>query len=97
MDALIINPICPFSLSNRPMVFPSRERVIVEVEEEQRSGVLLTVDGQVTEPLEPGDRVFVREAPYRALLIASGREAFYRALRSKLNWSAPEGEGGGRA
>ncbi|GHU05592.1 NAD kinase [Spirochaetia bacterium] len=88
MEALIINPICPFTLSNRPVVLSAKETVIIEVEAEQRSGVLLTVDGQVTEPLEPGDRVSIRQAPYKARLIASGREAFYRALRSKLNWSA---------
>ncbi|MDR1955559.1 MAG: NAD(+)/NADH kinase [Treponema sp.] len=87
MEALIINPICPFTLSNRPIVVPAREAVIVEVEQEQRSGVLLTLDGQVTEPLEPGDRVYIKQAPYEAQLIASDRSAFYKALRTKLSWS----------
>jgi NAD+ kinase len=87
IEALIINPICPFTLSNRPIVVPAGETVIVEVEAEQRSGVLLTVDGQVTEPLEPNDRVFIRKADYEARLIASGREGFYKALQTKLNWS----------
>lgn len=87
MDALIINPICPFTLSNRPIVVPVSEQVYVEVERQQRSGVLLTVDGQIVEPLEPGDRVAVGPAPYRAQLIASDRDVFYRVLRTKLNWS----------
>jgi NAD+ kinase len=87
IDALIINPICPFTLSNRPIVVPARETVIVEVEAEQRSGVLLTVDGQQSFPLEPGDRVLIRKAPYEAKIIASGRQGFYRALQTKLNWS----------
>ncbi|MDR0589680.1 MAG: NAD(+)/NADH kinase [Spirochaetaceae bacterium] len=87
IEAVIINPICPFTLSNRPMVVPAHETITVEVEEEQRSGVLLTVDGQITEPLEPRDRVFIQKAPSQALLIASDREVFYRVLRSKLNWS----------
>ncbi|MDR1972877.1 MAG: NAD(+)/NADH kinase [Treponema sp.] len=89
MEAIIINPICPFTLSNRPMVLSPRETVIVTVEEEQRSGVLLTIDGQVTEPLEPGDRVYFAQAPYHALLAASGRRAFYKALQTKLAWSIP--------
>jgi NAD+ kinase len=97
MDAIIINPICPFTLSNRPIVLPSRETVIVEVEEEQRSGVLLTVDGQVTEPLEPGDRIYLKQAPFEALLVASGRLAFYNALRTKLAWSGAAGERGRHA
>jgi NAD+ kinase len=87
IEAVIINPICPFTLSNRPMVVPVHKTITVEVEEEQRSGVLLTVDGQITEPLEPNDRIFIQKAPYQAQLIASDREVFYRVLRSKLNWS----------
>lgn len=87
MEAVIINPICPFTLSNRPIVAPLREPLIVEVEQEQRSGVLLTLDGQVTEPLEPGDRVYIKRAPFEARLIASDRRMFYRALRTKLSWS----------
>jgi NAD+ kinase len=97
MDAIIINPICPFTLSNRPIVLPSRETVIVEVEEGQRSGVLLTIDGQVTEPLEPGDRIYLKQASFEALLVASGRLAFYNALRTKLAWSGVAGERGKHA
>jgi NAD+ kinase len=93
IEALIINPICPFTLSNRPIVIPAHETVMVEVEAEQRSGVLLTLDGQLTEPLEPGDRVFIRRAASPARLIDSGRRVFYKALRTKLNWpGAFEGE-----
>ncbi|GHV45675.1 NAD kinase [Spirochaetia bacterium] len=97
MEAIIINPICPFTLSNRPMVLSPRETVIVEVEREQRSGVLLTIDGQLTQALEPGDRICLREAPYRALLVASDRIAFYRALRTKLSWSGVLGTSDGGA
>jgi NAD+ kinase len=87
LEALIINPICPFTLSHRPMVLPAREPVIIGVEEEQRSGVLLTVDGQVTEALEEGDRIRLGRAASSVHLIASGRAGFYRALRTKLSWS----------
>jgi NAD+ kinase len=89
MEAIIINPICPFTLSNRPIVLSPRETVIVTVEKEQRSGVLLTIDGQVTEQLEPGDRIYISRAPFRAVLVASGRRAFYNALRAKLAWPIP--------
>ena len=87
MEAMILNPICPFTLSNRPIVIPSHETVVVQVEEVQRSGVMLTVDGQIVVPLEPGDRIVVRRAEHKALLVASDRNLFYRVLRTKLNWS----------
>jgi NAD+ kinase len=95
MEAMIINPICPFTLSNRPIVLSPQETVIITVAEEQRSGVLLTMDGQVTEPLEPGDRIFIKRAPFKAMLVASGRRAFYNALRTKLAWSIPQDDASG--
>jgi NAD+ kinase len=85
MEAVIINPICPFTLSNRPLVLPAADTVIIEVDSEQRSGVLLTLDGQETKPLEPGDRILIRRAPYSALLAEADRQGFYRALRTKLS------------
>jgi NAD+ kinase len=87
IEAIIINPICPFTLSNRPVVVPAHETVVVEVEAEQRSGILLTIDGQVTEALEPNDRIYIRRSPYSARLIAADRKEFYKVLRTKLSWS----------
>jgi NAD+ kinase len=87
VQAIVLNPICPFTLSHRPMVLSSAETVLVEVQENQRSGVLLTVDGQVTEKLKSGDRVFIKRAPYDSLLIACGRDVFLQALKTKLSWS----------
>jgi NAD+ kinase len=90
MDAVIINPPCPFTLANRPIVVPAEDGIITLVEPEQRSDVLLTVDGQVTEPLQSGDRIIVRKLPEALCLIASDRWAFYRALKTKLAWSGGE-------
>jgi len=84
MEAMILNPICPFALSNRPFVLPSRQTLCVTVANEQRSGVLLTVDGQDTFTLECADKVFVKQAPHNALLISAGRQSYYTALRTKL-------------
>jgi NAD+ kinase len=69
------------------VVVPARERVIIDVEQEQRSAVMLTVDGQTSFSLSPGDRIFLCRSPYDALFIASPRQVFYRALQTKLNWS----------
>jgi NAD+ kinase len=87
MEALILSPICPFTLSNRPLVLPSKPALRVTVAYEQRSGVLLTIDGQDTFDLEPGDRIMIRQAPQQALLISADRRSYYSALRTKLAWS----------
>jgi len=86
MEALIVSPICPFTLSNRPLVLPSRQNLLVTVEKEQRSGIVLTVDGQDTFDLEPEDTVTVTHFPHYARLITAGRSSYYSALKDKLSW-----------
>jgi Predicted sugar kinase len=93
MEALIVNPICPFTLSNRPLVVRSDEAVELSIEEGQRAGVMLTIDGQETFPLRGGDRIVARGAPRKALFYVSERFEFYSLLRSKLAWNS--GPGGG--
>jgi NAD+ kinase len=88
MEAVVVNPICPFTLSNRPIVLPSDDEITIEVEYEQRSGVFLTMDGQTTERLQDGDRIVIRRAKENALLACQNgvKSAFYNALRTKLAW-----------
>ncbi|MCL2879666.1 MAG: hypothetical protein FWF29_05405 [Treponema sp.] len=87
MEAMILNPICSQSLSNRPLVLSASQTLEIVVTRNQRSGVLLTIDGQDTFTLESDDRIVLQKAPFHAVLISSGREAYYRALRTKLNWA----------
>jgi NAD+ kinase len=87
LEALILSPICPFMLTNRPLVLPAAGTVIVELADEQQSGLILTLDGQVKEKLKKGDRLFIEKAPYSCFLIASSRGGFYDALRKNLSWA----------
>ena len=87
LDALIINPICPFTLSNRPLVVAGEDVVDIVVRSGQRTQVALTVDGQVMVPLHEEDRITVEKARSKALLIMSPRRNYYEVIRDKLNWS----------
>lgn len=87
MDAFVLNPICPFTLSNRPLVLPSDEPVVITIEKNQRTDVVLTVDGQETVALAEGDSVELRVADKKVRIVRSDRRNFYEVLRSKLNWS----------
>lgn len=87
MEALIINPISPFTLSNRPIVVPGNEKVLVTVDKNQRTDVLLTVDGQYAIKLQPEDRISVTMSDKKASIIRSDKRNFYEVLRTKLNWS----------
>ncbi|MDR2864996.1 MAG: NAD(+)/NADH kinase [Spirochaetaceae bacterium] len=94
MEALVINPICPFTLFSRALVMSAHEIISVNIEKEQRSAVLLTIDGQLVETLEPSDKVLFSKSEFCARLIASDRGAFYQALHSKLvsSPSLPNGD-----
>ncbi len=87
MDAMILNPICPFTLWNRPLVVPGSERIEVEIERGKRTGFMLTVDGQETIPLAPGDRVCFSRAAERVRIYSPPSRSFYEVLRTKLSWS----------
>lgn len=87
MEGIILNPICPFTLSHRPVVLPAGERIGIRVEQQQRTEVLLTVDGQITFPLREGDAIDIRRADRPARIAFSPRRNFYDVLRAKLNWS----------
>ncbi|GMO49122.1 MAG: NAD(+)/NADH kinase [Termitinemataceae bacterium] len=95
MEAIILNPICPFTLLYRPLVLPASETLTVKVVPDQRSGVLLTVDGQVTEALEPKDLIHISKTSYKAMLLGSDRNAFYKALHTKLAMLGEKQGGGG--
>jgi NAD+ kinase len=86
MEALILNPICPFSLSHRPLVLPGYEQVTVSVGA-QRTPVMLTVDGHIDCAIQTDDAVRVLAAPYRLRVAGSERKDFYDILKSKLSWS----------
>lgn len=87
MQAIILNPICPFTLSHRPIVLPADEVVTITVDEQQRSQLILTVDGQTMVGLQLGDRVRIRRSEHDIQIIRSSVRSFYDVLRSKLNWS----------
>ncbi len=87
MDAFVITPICPFTLSNRPLVVPADRPVEVEVETAQRTGISLMVDGVEEAQLRPGDRVTFARSVHRTHIIRSGERNFYQVLRAKLDWA----------
>lgn len=91
MEAIVINPVCPFTLSNRPLVVPADEAVEITMEAGKRTGAMLTIDGQETFTLRSGDRIRVSGAPRKALIHVSEGFAFYEHLRSKLAWSGGPG------
>jgi len=85
MEAFIITPICPHTLSNRPLVVSGDSKIEMEQISESE-GVGLTVDGQIYFDIKVGDRIVVEKAENKLQLIDIQKRTFYDVLREKLNW-----------
>ncbi|MFV1974819.1 MAG: NAD(+)/NADH kinase [Candidatus Scalindua sp.] len=85
MEAFAITPICPHTLSNRPLVVSGSSKIEMEQISESK-GVGLTVDGQVYFDVKAGDRVVIEKAEKKLQLIDTQTRTFYDVLREKLNW-----------
>lgn len=86
IDSIILTPICPHTLSARPLIISENDevKVILETEEEE---VMVTIDGQEGFILEAQDEVSVKRSPHQAKLITFKESNFYVILREKLRWS----------
>ena len=92
VEAIVVTPICPHSLSVRPIVLPST--VTISVGSLDSGGYhQVTVDGQVVRRLAPGDRVVVAREAVPLSLIRLPEQSFFDTLRRKLNWAnrVPDG------
>ncbi|OGP63673.1 MAG: NAD(+) kinase [Deltaproteobacteria bacterium RBG_13_53_10] len=82
---MILTPICPHTLTNRPIVVPDHVVVRIILKTEQQE-VILTLDGQQGFSLEFDDVVEVKKAEGRVLLIKSPHRHYFEVLREKLKW-----------
>jgi NAD+ kinase len=85
LDSFVITPICPHTLTNRPLVIPDTCRIEIEFEAGEES-IYLTLDGQVGVELRHGDRLAVSKAATKLRLIRPTRKNYFEILRSKLRW-----------
>lgn len=85
VDAFLITPICPHSLTNRPLVIP--DSMILELGfQADDDEAYLTLDGQTGVKLQNGDRVMIRKATTRLKLVRPLRKTYFEILRNKLKW-----------
>ena len=85
VNAICLTPICPHTLTNRPLIIPAEMgvRVVSKAAEEE---AFLTVDGQIGAPLEAGDAVECAVSDFDVLLVRPPHKTFFDVLRQKLKW-----------
>ncbi len=85
LDCLAITPICPHTLTNRPIVVASDALITVRLQS-QNEDVFLTLDGQVGFELKYGDSIRIERATHRTRLVVSRSKDYFEVLRTKLKW-----------
>ena len=84
MRGVILTPICPHTLTQRPLVVPDEGNISIVLLND--AAVYLSLDGQTGVPLFRGDRVQVKSSPNRVLLVQNPNFHFFGILRTKLRW-----------
>jgi NAD+ kinase len=85
VDCLILTPICPHALTQRPIVVPSNHSIRIVLRREV-SDVFLTVDGRGAIPLQSGDEIEIQKADNRVFLVRNPSLSYFGVLHQKLRW-----------
>lgn len=93
LDAVVLVPICPHTLSDRPIVVPADSVIELELADRFESRAQVVCDGMVLCDLEPGVRLRIERAGVHATLLHPPGHDYYRILRSKLHWGRGTREG----
>jgi len=86
MTNFILTPICPFTLTNRPLILPDSDIISIKMREESEEQVSLTFDGQVGFDFKYGDNALIYKSKEKIELIKPPDQNYFEILRAKLRW-----------
>ncbi|MBU0575563.1 MAG: NAD(+)/NADH kinase [Proteobacteria bacterium] len=87
--SIIINPICPHTLTNRPIILPESAEIKVTLRTMEK-GANVTLDGQVSFTVKSGDTVTIRKSRHVTTLVSSPHRGYLEILRTKLGWGGSQ-------
>ncbi len=87
MDALVLTPIAPHTLTNRPIVIPAEREVRVKSTGTNAGNVYVTLDGQTGFEMADGDEVAITRAERPLRLVRASARSYFEVLRQKLKWN----------
>jgi NAD+ kinase len=86
VPGILVTPICPFTLTNRPLIVPDASSIKIQLAEKS-ADIMLTFDGQVGLPIDERHTIVVRKDPRPVNMIVLPDRDFFDVLKTKLNWS----------
>ena len=92
LDIVVLAPICPHTLSDRPIVVSGRSVIEIRMLERPDTRAQVTCDGSILGTLVPGERLEIRRAAERVTLLHPPGHDYFRLLRSKLHWGRGDSE-----
>jgi NAD+ kinase len=86
VPSIILTPICPFTLTNRPLIIPDSTKIEINLEGSPED-IILTLDGQEGVEMDPGDKIFVKKSRNDVKMISFEDQSYFKILKTRLKWS----------
>ena len=86
VSGILMTPICPFTLTNRPLIVPDSVSIRIETSKKS-SDIMLTIDGQEGVEIDREDKIIIKKWPYPINMIRIPNQLYYDVLKAKLRWS----------
>jgi len=90
LDAILLTPICPHTITNRPILVPGNTNIRIAVPKPNMNATM-TIDGQIGVPIQKDDSIEVKRSPKPIRLVKCPKTSFFEVLRNKLGWSGSKG------
>lgn len=87
LEALLLAPICPHTLSYRPLVLTAKKTVEIFYTRHNEMPAVASIDGLINQEIVPGDHIVIEKAPHKLLLVQPREHDYFHTLRNKLGWS----------
>lgn len=86
VPSIILTPICPFTLTNRPLIIPDSTKIEIRLEGSPED-IVLTLDGQEGFEMDPGDKIFIKKSRNDIKMISFEEQSYFKVLKTRLKWS----------
>jgi len=86
VPSIILTPICPFTLTNRPLIIPDSTKIEIRLEGSPED-IILTLDGQEGFEMDPGDKIFIKKSRNDIKMISFENHSYFKILKTRLKWS----------
>ena len=86
VSGIIMTPICPFTLTNRPLIVPDSVPIHIQLEK-KNTDIMLTLDGQTGYEISEKDTIYIEKSPFPIHMIVMPGHDYFDVLKTKLRWS----------